>query len=239
MSVFRPIITGPEGIVRTTWKLTALANVGTRTIEPCSTGTPVRSSTILSGAIIAGAAPTHIGESRTATACECSTGATVTCSWRPTPQLLRAVPSICRNPSRVSSETSTRATQEVPPVTLITSPACTPMRFRSAGARRAMARPTSSTRASATRKASVVTGALEVVSFTRPPRSLRHRLKLRLNLAAETREKLAEALLLGVTKRFGQNLHASPLVAHVGQAHRSEVRVNERVAFTLGRSDGH
>ena len=54
-----PITTGPEGIVRTTWKLTALANVGTRTTQPAITGTPTRSSSIRSGAMIAGAAPTH------------------------------------------------------------------------------------------------------------------------------------------------------------------------------------
>ena len=34
MSVRFPITTGPEGIVRTTWKFTALANVGTRTTQP-------------------------------------------------------------------------------------------------------------------------------------------------------------------------------------------------------------
>ena len=37
-----PITTGPEGIVRTTWKFTALANVGTRTTQPAITGTPTK-----------------------------------------------------------------------------------------------------------------------------------------------------------------------------------------------------
>ena len=32
--------TGPEGIVRTTWKFTAFAKVGTRTTQPVTTGTP-------------------------------------------------------------------------------------------------------------------------------------------------------------------------------------------------------
>jgi len=68
MSVRFPITTGPEGIVRTTWKFTALAKVGTRTTQPAMTGTPSRSSSIRSGAMVAGAAPTHNGDRRTATA---------------------------------------------------------------------------------------------------------------------------------------------------------------------------
>jgi len=35
-----PITTGPEGMVRTTWKFTALANVGTRTTQRAITGHP-------------------------------------------------------------------------------------------------------------------------------------------------------------------------------------------------------
>ena len=71
MSVRGLMTTGPAGIVRTTWKLTALANVGTRTTQPVITGTPARSSSIRSGAMMAGAAPTHSGVNRTATACAC------------------------------------------------------------------------------------------------------------------------------------------------------------------------
>ncbi len=59
--------------MRTTWKFTALANVGTRTTPPAITGTPTKSSSMRSGAIVAGAAPTHNGDKRTATACSCST----------------------------------------------------------------------------------------------------------------------------------------------------------------------
>ena len=70
--------TGPAGIVRTTWKFTALAKVGTRIADPVMTGTPSRSSSMRSGAMIAGAAPTHSGVNRTATACAASTGAAET-----------------------------------------------------------------------------------------------------------------------------------------------------------------
>jgi hypothetical protein len=47
-----------------------------------------------SGAMIAGAAPTHCGVTRTATANECSTVVTETGSCSPAPQLLLSVPSI-------------------------------------------------------------------------------------------------------------------------------------------------
>src|SRR6202035_2519630 len=83
MSVRLPITTGPGGIVRTTWKFTALAKVGTRTTQPATTGTPSRSSSICWGAITAGAEPTHNGENRTATAWSYSTAVTVTCSCKP------------------------------------------------------------------------------------------------------------------------------------------------------------
>src|ERR1700685_3285707 len=58
-------------------------------------------------------------------------------------------------PSNPSSESSARPTPVMPPVIFRTSPACAPMRSRSAGASRAIAWPTSSTRASATRRVSV------------------------------------------------------------------------------------
>src|ERR1700722_16377720 len=77
MSVRLPMTTGPEGIVRMTWKFTALANVGTRTTQPAITGTSTRSSSIRSGAMVAGAAPIHNGDSRTATAWAGSTGGAV------------------------------------------------------------------------------------------------------------------------------------------------------------------
>jgi len=86
------------------------------------TGTPSRSSSRRSGAITASAAPSQSGVTRTDTAAEDSTGATVTCSCRLTPQLLRAVPSIWIMPSCASSDRSARATATVRPVTFRTSP---------------------------------------------------------------------------------------------------------------------
>ena len=151
--------------MRTTWKFTAFANVGTRTTAPATTGTPSKSSSIRSGAMIAGAAPTHKGAKRTETAWACSTGATVTCSCNPAPQLLRVVPSIWITPCWLSSARAARTTETVAPVIFNTSPARAPMRVRSAGARRAIAWPISSTRASATRSATVVARGDVTISF--------------------------------------------------------------------------
>ena len=143
--------------MRTTWKFTAFAKVGTRTTLPAITGTPTKSSNMRSGAIVAGAAPTHNGDKRTATACSCSIGVTVTCSCNPALQLLRHVPSIWIMPSNPSSESSARPTATVPPLIFNTSPACAPICCKSAGDSRAIACPMSSTRASATRSVSVLT----------------------------------------------------------------------------------
>ena len=111
----------------------------TRTTQPVTTGTPCKSPSMRSGAMIAGAAPAHNGEKRTDTAWADSMGATVTCSCSPAPQLLRAVPSIWIRPSCPSSEISARVTAIVLPVIFRMSPGRAPMRARSAGARRAMA----------------------------------------------------------------------------------------------------
>ena len=91
--------TGPEGIVRTTWKFTALANVGTRTMLPWMTGTPVRSSTYSFGCDDGRRGAHPHGRKPHGHSLGMLDTATVTCSCSPTPQLLRAVPSICTRPS--------------------------------------------------------------------------------------------------------------------------------------------
>ena len=130
-----------------------------------ATERPLVGSSMRSGAMVAGAAPTHNGDRRTATACSCSIGVTVTCSCNPALQLLRQVPSIWTIPSNPSSDSSARPTPIVPPVIFSTSPARAPMRSMSAGASRAIAWPMSSTRASATRSVRVAVGEDWAISF--------------------------------------------------------------------------
>ena len=90
--------------------------------------------------------------SLTLTAVPCSTRVIETGSWSPPPQLLRTVPSICTMSCSPVSSRAARATATMRPVIWSTSPGRAPMRTMSAGDRRAIARPMSSTRASATRR---------------------------------------------------------------------------------------
>jgi GntR family transcriptional repressor for pyruvate dehydrogenase complex len=69
-------------------------------------------------------------------------------------------------------------------------------------------------------------------------RSLGH-LKLRLDLAAETREKLGQFLPVGVFRKIGENFDAGHLVSKVDELHGSQIRVLQRVPLTLRRSDRH
>jgi len=90
-------------------------------------GTPTRSSSIRSGAMVAGAAPTHTGDNRTAPPAV-SIGATITGSCSPRCRLLRHVrPSgSCLRARRQKARRC--ATPIVPPVIFSTPPARAPMR---------------------------------------------------------------------------------------------------------------
>ena len=119
--------------MRTTWKFTALAKVGTRTTQPAMTGTPSRSSSIRSGAMVAGAALPITATSERRRPAACSIGVTVTCSCNPALQLLRQVPSIWIMPSWLRQKARRGPRPRAPPVIFNTSPGRAPMRQKIGG----------------------------------------------------------------------------------------------------------